>query len=270
MSTKEKRQIFEHHMAENVIPILEAQNEVYGPHDYPFLTTLIKQNHVKRVLDIGTGEGSFILGLAQKTADVEYHAIDASEELIGYAKKNKKQSNNKQVSFSCSLFEESLPVSDFDMILARFSLEHASDIDNFIKAAFQKLEDRGHLAIIEYYIDDGNIDDPIWKEFRKRELAMYERINSHPRLGIILPKSLSRHGFKNIRSSFIQISPSISGAASFYYLVRTSGHVYAHVDPTIWTNEYLEELDKWCNEMLERNDVDPMFFLTHTVGQKLC
>ena len=47
--------------------IYKAQVDAFGSLDYPFLTNIINQSNVSRILDIGTGEGSFLIGLANRT-----------------------------------------------------------------------------------------------------------------------------------------------------------------------------------------------------------
>jgi tRNA G46 methylase TrmB len=53
-----------------VLDVYTTQTKTFPLLEYPLIIELIKTNKIKNVLDIGTGEGSFITGLAKCTPNV--------------------------------------------------------------------------------------------------------------------------------------------------------------------------------------------------------
>jgi ubiquinone/menaquinone biosynthesis C-methylase UbiE len=247
----------------------KAQIGAFGPFDYPLLTAIIDKHKVRRLLDIGTGEGSFLIELAKRTKDVTFDAIDLNKNLIEIGKlKNKQLGLN--INFQNANFGKNFPGSHYDLIMARFAVEHIRekrDVDSFVLKAYQKLNYGGWLVIIEYYLHDLEIEDPVWKAFRKSEVATYKKVNAHPRISLRLPESLKEANFKNIRSTFNHISPATINANCFFNLILEYTKLYAQICPEFWSKELTEKIVKWCDKKQARGD--PVLFVSHTVGQKI-
>ncbi|MBU0505573.1 MAG: class I SAM-dependent methyltransferase [bacterium] len=249
-----------------VEPCYKAQNKAFGPIDFPYIKELFAKHKIKNVLDVGTGEGSFILELANQTKGVKFDAVDINPDLIEIAKKRK---GNINVTFENAHFNSAFSGNNYDLIMARFAVEHMSNVSAFLKTVKKKLKSQGYIFIIEYYVDEMHATDSVWKEYRKKELAVYRHIKSHPRVSLKLPGSLKRAGFKNIESSFRHISPATVGATSFYNLVREYSKIYHHIAPSKWSKNYSDKIIKWAKISKKRTNNDPTLIITHTIGQKL-
>lgn len=252
-----------------VEPIYKAQSDAYGIFDYPFLIEMINNNNVSRVLDIGTGEGSFLIGLAQKTIGVQFDAIDLNKDLIEIGKSNNERLR-LNINFTQANFGENYTESDYDLITARFAIEHISeveDIDSFIASTYKRLKKNGWLVIIEYYVHVLDIVDTTWKRFRKSEISTYECTKAHPRIALKLPESFTKAKYKNIKSTINHISPSTIGTEKFYILIQEYAKLYSQITPAIWTSEIIDEISTWCNK--KEPAEEPSLFTTYTIGQKL-
>ncbi len=123
-----------------VSPLVEecyrAQTVAFSPFEYPYIRNLIETNNIRSVLDIGTGEGTFISGLAVETPEVRYLAIDADSSLIEMAKRKHSREN---ITFVHALFGPSYSGDPYDMILARFTIEHVPEAVHFIAEAYNRL-----------------------------------------------------------------------------------------------------------------------------------
>jgi 2-polyprenyl-3-methyl-5-hydroxy-6-metoxy-1,4-benzoquinol methylase len=251
-----------------VEPTYKAQIAAFGPLDYPLLTNLIKTHNITRVLDVGTGEGSFLIGLANRTENIAFDAIDLNKNLISIAKfRNEEAKLN--IDFQQANFGVNYSEANYDLIMARFAIEHIKemkDIDSFLITAYEKLNSSGWLVIIEYYIHDLDIDDPVWEEFRKSELATYNSVRAHTRISLRLPQSLKKANFRNISSTINHISPITIGAESFFNLVQEYTKLYSQINPDCWTKEMVEKIIKWCDKKQVKGD--PTLFTSHTIGQK--
>lgn len=252
-----------------VEPTYKAQSDAFGFFDYPFLMDMINKNNVSRVLDIGTGEGSFLIGLAQKVKNIQFDAIDLNEKLIEIGKLNNKQLG-LNIDFRQANFGENFAESNYDLIIARFAVEHIKEmkeIDSFVATTYEKLKPNGWLVIIEYYIHDLDIKDITWQKFRKSEMSTYERAKAHPRIALKLPESLMKAKYKNIRSTINHISPSTIGTEKFYVLVQEYTNLYSQVAPEFWPTELVDEIIEYCNNKQPKGE--PSLFTSYTIGQKL-
>lgn len=253
----------------DVEPIYKAQNAAFGPTDYPFLLEILRRTRARRVLDIGTGEGSFVIGLAQQMPDVSYDAIDLNGKLINIAAA-RAAALALPIQFRHDCFDHSYADSGYDLVIARFAVEHIrelEDIDALISATLRTLRPGGWLAVIEYYVHDLDISDPIWMQFRRRELRTYLAASVHPRIGLRLPESLVVAGYQNIRSTLNYISPSTIGPDEFYDLVRAYTKLYSGVAPRCWPSTVLREVMDWC--ALRNPQGEPHLLTSHTVGQRI-
>lgn len=248
--------------------VYKAQNDAFGFIDYPYLINLIHQKSSKRVLDIGTGEGSFILGLASKIQQVEFDAIDLNENLIEIAKKNN-QLLGLNVNFYNATFGDDFDQSNYDLIITRFAVEHIKkieDIESFVENTYGKLNPGGLLIIIEYYIDEKDISDPVWKKFRNSEMKMYKKLQVHPRIGLQLPLYLWKSNYRNVTSVINHLSPVTIGTDRYYKLVSEYTKLYNQLDDVIWNSKLVNEINAWC---MEKTPIgDPAFFTSYTIGLK--
>lgn len=252
-----------------VAPVYEAQSEAFGFFDFPFLMDMINKNNASKVLDIGTGEGSFLIGLAQRVKNVQFDAIDLNENLVEIGKSN----NNHMgldINFMPANFGEDFLLSNYDLIMTRFAVEHIkelNDIDFFVATAYEKLNANGWFVIIEYYIQTLDIYDTTWEKFRKSEMATYESVKAHPRIALKLPESLLKAKFQNIKSTINHISPSTIGTENFHNLVIEYTKLYSKIAPEFWTIELTNEILAWCNEKHCKGE--PSLFTSYTIGQKI-
>jgi ubiquinone/menaquinone biosynthesis C-methylase UbiE len=247
----------------------KAQIDTFGPFDYPLLTAIIAKYNVRRILDVGTGEGSFLIGLAKRTKDVTFDAVDLNKSLIEIGKLNNKRSG-LNINFQHANFGENFSGRNYDLIMARFAVEHireVDDIDSFILKTYQRLNPGGWVVIIEYYLHDLEIEDPVWKAFRKSELATYKKANAHPRISLRLPESLKKTNFKNIKSTFNHISPATIKADCFFNLILEYTKLYSQICPEYWPKELIDKIVKWCDKKQPKGD--PVLFVSHTIGQKI-
>jgi SAM-dependent methyltransferase len=242
-----------------------AQTKAFAPGEYLFLKELICKNDVKRVLDIGTGDGTFIHGLAKQMPLVFFDAVDADDKLISDANKTNQADN---ICFHHVLFDPDFPNDNYDLILSRFAVEHMPDVPGFISEAYKRLKNLGILLITEYYIDDLNSDSELWKLFRQKEFEFYLKFGSHPRISVALAKHFNTLGFAEIESVFRHISPSTIGREVFYNLIKTYAILYNNLDNEIFTDEIKTRIIEYSDLSVHDSDIEDGLFISHTTGRK--
>ena len=252
---------------ELVEPCYQAQTEAFGSFDFKFLKNLVKEIGAKRILDIGCGEGDFTLEFAGKIKGPNLKAIDANSTLITKAQ-SKNQPRKTNVSFANITFDDNFSESA-DLVYSRFAVEHMKSPENFLNSAHRCLRPKGCLAIIEYFVEAGNTGDKHWKSFREKELELYSSIGSDPQVESWLPEKMKSSGFKDVKSSRHEISPSTIPKHLFYNLVDKYAKLYHCINSEIWDQKFVEDIINWCTSHKDSDGFTPSMILTHTQGKKL-
>jgi len=246
--------------------IYQVQTRAFSPIEYPYLTEIIRSHSVKNVLDIGTGEGNFITGLASLMPEVRFTAIDGDARLIGVAEAQNTQSN---LSFSATLFDQDFPPEPYDLILARFAVEHMTDTSLFVQEAVKRLHPGGILLVTEYYCEYLERDHPMWQLFRKKEIELYTRLNSRPYTSVFLPRTFRDAGLTLVSSLFHHLTPSTIGDELFYMTVVSYIRGYRKIMPSVFTEEVCQPLlDYFAGDKPNTGCSEDRLFLTHTFGIK--
>lgn len=241
-----------------VLDCYSLQNKLYGPYDLNFLKQVLPADS-KTILDIGTGNGSFISMFAKLVENKKIIGIDANPSLIKEAK-----SNIKNIEFLCDTFCDDTVLPDSpDFIVARFAVEHMSCLENFFNAVKKKLNKNGKLAIIEYYVKTDNIVDPTWKEFRQKEYLIYKQVGSNPNIADSLGSILENSGFSEVVTDFIEISQADNPKA-FFELVLSYTNLYSEINNTIFSDEFRDRMYKWANNNINGQSNDAKLIITHT------
>lgn len=102
--------------------------------------------HVKSILDVGCGSGSFVAYNQSLLEDKYYLGIDINDDLLAFAKTYQKKG---KVEFQkMDILKETLP-QKFDCLFLRFCLQHIPDVKTLMSQLDQHLGDEGMLIIHE-------------------------------------------------------------------------------------------------------------------------
>ena len=243
-----------------------AQTKAFAPAEYIFLKDLIHRHRVKKVLDVGTGNGIFICGLAEHLPHVSFDAIDADGRLINKAKEKNRRKN---ISYTNALFDSGFMQKEYDLIHARFAVEHMPDVSGFISEAYKRLNKGGFLLVTEYFISDNYNGNEIWKLFRQKEYEFYRKFGSHPRISADIPKLYKDSGFSEIDSIFRHISPSTVDRHAFYELVKTYAILYNNLDPETFTDDIKLKMIEYSDHAARDDSKEDGLLISHTTGRKL-
>lgn len=246
----------------------ETQVRTFSTFDNRFLGNLIQTHKIKNILDVGCGEGSFILNLATVYPQLTIKAVETVPSLVAECKNRQINQNISNIEFQNTLFDEHYSQSGFDLITARFAVEHMQNPPYFFACSYQHLKADGLLGITEYCVMTTGVTDSMWLEFRKRELKLYQYVHSHAQISFEIPSLLQKSGFRNITSQFCQVSPSTVEINDFYDLVDAYTEVYSELDPLDWPSTFVSDIHHWTKAERLKPTCDPMMWLTQTLAQK--
>ena len=128
--------------AHSFISYIDSEDEKYKA-VYRELKRLQKGNKVLRVADIGCGKGRYLKKMQISNPEHQYYGIDLSKTVLQYIK-------NPNISVSTgSILRTGCADSEFDLVFASESVEHAIFIDLGIKEMCRITKSGGSVVIID-------------------------------------------------------------------------------------------------------------------------
>ena len=142
------------------------------------------------IADLGAGDGSFSLLLAQRAANVI--AVDSSARMIEVGREQTRRQGMKNIEFRLGDFEE-VPINDssVDLVFFSQSLHHALHPDRAVHEAWRILRPAGRVVILD---------------LAKHRFEEAREIYADERLGFSemeLEEMLERAGFKQVQASIV-------------------------------------------------------------------
>jgi SAM-dependent methyltransferase len=238
--------------------VLVAQTESLGRVEIPVVEDLLTRHQCRRVLDVGCGEGSFLLNLAHRMRRVRFVGMDHSELAIRDAALRLEGEASADVEFHAAFFDSSYDPSTYDAILTRYTLQHSSDPRGFLRAVADRLEPNGVFVCMESldaYTDCHELD-PVWERFRDSIRAIHERVGSNPNIGKSLGRLLADAGLADVQVRIVLCSPTTVGWDRFRAVVQASAELAFSFFPELFDRTLLENLREWLDDRaaLERKD----------------
>lgn len=111
------------------------------------LTKNLQLSEYKSILDVGCGDGKITADFANDLAKSRVVGVDASPEMIVYAKGKYSQSQYPNLSFACMDARSLEFNSEFNLVFSNATLHWVDNHQEFLKGANQALKDKGRLII---------------------------------------------------------------------------------------------------------------------------
>lgn len=245
---------------DRIAGVLEIQSEALGLIDVPLLLRELRDHRVKNVLDIGTGDGSFLVKIAERSPGIRFLGIEQKAELLAIAQARLSRKGLPNTKIEPTEFNSAYG-KKHDAIMARFTLQHCRQPQEFVRIVFQSLKSGGLFICIEPIYDyyDCEPPDSTWMEFRKRMLATYQRWHSQPNIPKQVCHWLFRSGFQQIRVSVQMYSPITIGRDRFNKLILATAAMLYSSYPDIWEASFMKTLDQWTKNL----SCDPFLSIAH-------
>jgi ubiquinone/menaquinone biosynthesis C-methylase UbiE len=245
----------QHAMIRNV---LVAQTESIGMLEIPIVEEMLKRGKSRSVLDIGCGEGSFVLELARRIAGTRFLGIDQNELAISDALRRLRRRKLRNVMFRPAFFDSRFEPAEHDAVMTRYTLQHSSDPRAFVDAVFKRLKRKGLFIALESLdaYTDCHEPDPVWERFKTSVAAIHGKVGSNSNIGKSLGVLFRNAGFRDIRVRVILCSPSTVGWKKFQAVVQASADLAYAFFPDLFDGQLRDDVTEWLRDRaaVERKD----------------
>ncbi len=226
---------------------LEAQTRASGAAEIPALARILAERGCRDVLDVGTGEGSFLLELARRSPRTRFLGIDHNRFAIETAARSLRKGAAKNVRFEAAFFDRTFDRKRRDGILTRYTLQHSSKPEAFLRAACERLARRGTLVAIES-VESGmgcHVPDPAWEAYRAALLRVHAAAGSNADIGKALGSLFVRAGLRDVRVAFVLTSPCTVGCGPFKAVVLSSTALAHRLFPGLFDRTLARRMGRW-------------------------
>ena len=237
---------------------LKAQTRASGSVEAPRVAEILSERRCRDVLDVGTGEGSFLLEVAGRVPRARFLGIEHNAFAVRRAEARLRRSPRRNVRFETAFFDGAFARTRHDAVLTRYTLQHSSQPERFLRAVFQRLERGGTFIALESVESgmDCHVPDPVWQEYRAALLAVHEKIGSDADIGKALGGLLRRTGFRQVRVELVITSPATVGFERFRAVVLTTAALAHTLFPGLLGRRLLTRMETWLRDRtgIERRD----------------
>ena len=157
--------------------LTEAQNAKIN-----FLKKKLLLNKSSRLLEVGFGNGSFLLNIAEEH-NIPLHGVSLSEEQTKVAREKQKEKNldNANILFEVKDFKDIKGKKTYSKLCSIGQMEHSLDYKDYFKKIYELLTDNG-IAVI-HYIGSNTVPRPE-NDFIQKYIFPYSRC---PSLSEVIP-----------------------------------------------------------------------------------
>ena len=239
--------------------VLVAQTESLGRVEAPIVEDLLRKGRCRTVLDIGCGEGSFLLRLARGVKGARFLGIDHNERAVADALRRLRRQSRRNVKFGTAFFDSGFEGPRYDAVLTRYTLQHSSNPKDFLGAVFDRLKTKGLFIAVESLdaYTDSHEHDPVWERYRASLAAIHKKIGSDGNIGKSMGRLLRTTGFRDIQVRAVFCSPATIGWRRFQTVVRASAALAFGFFPELFDRGLLDELKEWLGDRARLEEKDP-------------
>jgi len=239
--------------------VLVAQTASLGVAEVPIVEDLLTRGRYRTVLDIGCGEGSFLLQLARKVHGAHFVGIDHNELAVNDALRKLRRLSLRNVRFAAAFFDQHFERTKYEAIMTRYTLQHSSEPKVFVKAVFERLKKKGMFLALESLdaYTDCHKPDPIWERFRTAVAAIHKRTGSNDNIGKSLGLLLKTAGFRDIQVRVVFCSPSTVGVKKFRAVVQALADLAFAFFPDLFDGGLHEDIKGWLADRTSLEEKDP-------------
>jgi SAM-dependent methyltransferase len=222
---------------------------------------ILNERKCRDVLDLGTGEGSFLLEVARRSPRTRFLGIDHNRFAIQKAAARLRRRSLANVRFKTAFFDPTFARKRRDAIFTRYTLQHCSEPGEFLRAAFARLKRKGTFVAVESVeaYTDCHVPDPVWKAYRAALLTVHAKIGSDGDIGKALGSLFCGAGFRDVQVGLVICSPSTVGLERFKSVVLATTALAHTLFPALFDRRLARRMDRWLEDDAGIERRDPYF-----------
>lgn len=250
---------------------LAAQTRASGSVEAPAVAGLLEERRCRDVLDVGTGEGSFLLEVARARPGTRFLGIDHNRFAIETATSRLRRRSLRNVRFETAFFDRTFDRARRDVILTRYTLQHCSQPARFVTGVLERLERKGTFIAVESMeaAMDCHVPDPVWEAYRAALLAIHAKIGSDGNIGKALGSLFHRAGFRDIRVGVVICAPSTVGLERFRAVVLATTALAHRLFPDLFGRRLARQMEGWLRHGTGLERRDPYIATAIASGRKV-
>ncbi len=237
---------------------LEAQTRATGTVELPLVARHLGARGCRDVLDVGTGEGSFLLEVARRGPRARFLGIDHNRFAVEAAAARARRRRVRNARFAEAFFDAGFDRARRDAVLTRYTLQHASEPEAFVAAVVRRLARGGTFVAVESVEDymDCHGADPVWSSYRAAVLAIHARAGSDANVGKALGGLFRRAGLRDVQVTLALCAPSTAGYERFRDVVLATAALGHRMFPDLFDRALVERMGAWLEDRagIERRD----------------
>lgn len=211
----------------------------------------------KRVLDIGTGNGHFLLRLAERHPDKKFIGAEVSESLASSAHDAIKKSGLDNIEVINELCPTDKITGEFDFAFARFALYATKNKDELLNWTYSVLSPGGRAAMIEFDIDLTRTEPPIpsWDKYARaiKDMKDSRGLDLMPKDSLV--DMLSKAGFRDVvieeKGGFSSNSLQPENFRNYWMSDSITIH---KISPDIFTSDDCKQFYEFVEKIVDSGD----------------
>lgn len=225
--------------------MLTTQVELCFPFENYFFQTLFQEGNIKKVAEIGVGNGAFLSKLSSTFPTIHYEGYDTCEELIRLV------GNSQILNLNINIGSvEQLKRNCYDLVILRLIVHQLQDRKTFFSSLSEKLKIGDKVIIIEPF-------DELF--FISNELpAFNNHLKKHRE--VLSPKSASRDVVHYLKKEMRQFDLKLEKQTYYYVPSLLPGYKEKYYQYMIATSQILGCTDDVLNEIKQWYE-DPTSFV---------
>lgn len=232
--------------------VLEAQTRASGSVELPLVEGVLRERELGRgrVLDVGSGEGSFLCRLAARLPRASFLGLEHNAFAVARGVRRARRRRLSNLRFEEGFFDAGYCRQRHDAVVTRYTLQHCSAPRDFLAAAFARLERRGAFVAVESVEDytDSRRRDPVWARYGAALRAIHARGRGDGNVGKALGALLAGAGFRRVRVRLAVCAPSTVGYEPFRTLVLSTSALAHTLFPDLFDRRLLRSVRDWVED----------------------
>lgn len=229
---------------------LAAQTRASGSLEAPLVARTLAERGCRNVLDVGTGEGSFLLEVARRAPRARYLGIDHNRFAIRAALRRLRRHPRRNVRFETAFFDRTFDRERRDAVLTRYTLQHGSRPEDFVRAVSARLARGGTFVAVES-VESAlgcHVADATWEAYGAALLRVHAAIGSDADRGKALGSLFRRAGLREVRVGFVLTSPCTVGVPRFRSLVLSTTALAHRLFPALFPAALARRMERWLRD----------------------